>query len=733
MGIESLSKTLTKTWVHISILVVLVWGVYANSLHNPFNFDDWHVIPQNPAVRGPENIPSFFVDLSTFSLLPGNRDYRPVFLTSMALAWWVGNGATLPFHLMSVTLHMGNVLLLYFLCRRMGNQNISPSHKLSPSENQWAAWLAAGLFALHPLASESINYISSQSVPLSVFFYLLSFYLFLGVYGSRPLNSATRKWSWLVCSYLFYALALLSKPIAISLLLVLFLWELVFGRPDIDTPVSRWKRYGLRTTKYLPYIGISLVYLAIRETVFSQPFGGSQPIRSAFVHYLTQTKALVFYYLKLAFLPFGQNVDREFALSTSLLDIQVILAIFIILGIAWLLFHFRHERTIIFWSFWFPIGLLLTTYGVILRQVVNEHRAYLSLAGFCVLGGLLIVRLWGAFPLQVAGKSIGIHWGKPITVVIVMIIFLNLGLGTSARNQVWSSDLTLWEDAALHGGTWRAHMNYGLALEEAGRKDEALFQFEEAVRLGPYAFAHLNLGFAHIKRHNMEKGLKHLRTAVDLWPNLPEAHLYLAYGLGENGNFIEAEREFLQALTLRPNYLKGYQFLATFYEKQGRISEAILALKKLEALDPGQGWVGNRIALLRNRQPSKGTEQLFAEAFAYQKEGRRSLAIQRYEQLLKIAPNHRQANFNLAYAYLHGNNPTEWSRGAILFQKVIKLDPNYSEAFHHLAAAYWKLGKRADAVFFDQQYLEHATHSDLKKRSEERLAKEGVALALKKN
>jgi len=66
---------------------VIVWLLYANSLQVPFHFDDWHVIPENPAVRGPADIPSFFTDVSTFSVVPGTRDYRPVFLSAMALAY----------------------------------------------------------------------------------------------------------------------------------------------------------------------------------------------------------------------------------------------------------------------------------------------------------------------------------------------------------------------------------------------------------------------------------------------------------------------------------------------------------------------------------------------------------------------------------------------------------------------------------------------------------------------
>ncbi len=228
------------------ILVLLVWIVYWNSLHNPFAFDDWHVIPENPSIRTLSNIPSFFTDLSHFSILVGNRDYRPVFLTSMALCWWVGGGTVLPFHIVSIALHAANVLLLFLMCRRLFSRRSDPEYGLSGSNADWAAMCSAALFALHPLASESVNYISSQSVPLAAFFYLTSFYLFQTVYGGDfPPVNATRRWR-LWCSYLAYVLALLSKPIVITLPVMLIVWDLLFGKESLAKTGSwmQWLRPG---------------------------------------------------------------------------------------------------------------------------------------------------------------------------------------------------------------------------------------------------------------------------------------------------------------------------------------------------------------------------------------------------------------------------------------------------------------------------------------------------------
>ena len=514
--------------IKIVALGILVSAVYSNSLNNPFQFDDWHVISQNPAVRGPANIPSFFADPATFSILVGNRDYRPVFLTSMALSWSAGNGATLPFHLMSIFLHMSNVLLLFVIFRLCLPKNENSIRDFSSSERDWAAFLSASLFAVHPLASDSVNYISAQSVLLAAFFYLLSFYLFLKIYRQQRSFRPVTRWILNSASVVSYFMALLSKPVAITFPIILLLWELLLNRrpsSEKHRNVNPWTRYAYPLRKHLPYFGVSAIYLLIRRTIFEDPFGATEPIRPILTHYLTQTKAIVFYYLKLSVIPFGLNADIEYPISSSLFEGQVISALLILAGVTWLLFRFRRKKFLVFWVLWFPVCLLVTTYVVILGQVVNEHRVYLSLVGFCAVFGFLLLTLGRAFPLGISDLSIGSRSGRILVTTVSLVLLVVFASGTRVRNQVWASDLALWEDAALHGGTWRAHMNYGLALEDEGRGEEALFQFKEAVELGSYAWAHLNLGHAYVRRRDYKQGLEHLRRAVSLWPSLPEAHL----------------------------------------------------------------------------------------------------------------------------------------------------------------------------------------------------------------
>jgi tetratricopeptide (TPR) repeat protein len=272
-------------------------------------------------------------------------------------------------------------------------------------------------------------------------------------------------------------------------------------------------------------------------------------------------------------------------------------------------------------------------------------------------------------------------------------------------------------------------MNYALALEGVGRPVEALAEFERAVELGPYAFAYLNLGHAHVRRGNMDEGVSHLRKAVSLWPGSPETRLYLGYGLGRAGKIGEAEAEFREALRLRPNFMKAYRYLADFYERQGRWKDAVTTLQRLLAVDPSQSSVQARIQRLSTENPSPDSVQitrLFQGAFSLQKQGKRELAIQRYEKLLAHVPNHRQGTFNLAFAYMNSDDGDDWSRSEVLFKRVLEIDPEYTEAIHRLATVYWKLGQRDQAMAYDRTYLTQGRHLDLKKRSEERLHQGGV-------
>jgi len=739
----------------VAALLVLTWFVYVRSINNPFEFDDWHVVPQNPAVHSLKNIPSFFTDTAHFSILPANRDYRPIFLTSMALAWNLGDGALWPFHAVSITTHGLSTVWLLLILRIMFRRLARESER-GDDAAEWGAFAGALLFAVHPLASESVVYISSQSVALAGCFYLLSFLLLISVYdrpdeGPRVPRATIKQ----IGSYVAYLCALLCKPIAVTLMLVLAAWELTLApRPASSAIGGRnlWKRFGARWVKYIPYALITVAYLILRTQVAQQVFALGGETRSLNHHYLTQTKALVLYYLKLAVAPFGLNADIRYPISTSPLDPPVLFSLAAIAVLVYLVYRARLERTLVFWAVWFPAALFVTTYGVILVQVVNEHRVYISLVGICAIAGLGLFRFREALPLEVSDTTVGRRSGRKTSFWVLLVVLAVFSVQTYGRCVVWSSSLNLWGDAARNGGTWRAHMNYGQALEAAGRDDEALAEFKKAVKMGPYAFAHSNLGLAFMRRGNFSEGIEHLKKSVELWPTSPEMHLYLARAYQQMGKMKEAEASFKTALGLRPEYLLAHRSIARMYEHQGRLGEAVEHYRKVLELSPKAADVAERIELIATATSAGGSgsrtggasspqievyqrifendpenvENLFALAWEYHRQGKLEESRSAYEAVLKLDQDHRQACFNLAYILLGSDEDEELRRSIELFETVLRVDPQYVEALHHIATAYWKLGETDSARVYDERYVKLGEHAELLERSRARLAQEGA-------
>src|ERR1700722_3427574 len=130
----------------------LVLLAYANHFQNSFHFDDSHAIVDNPYIRDLDNIPRFFTDGRTSSVLPANRVYRPIVSTSLAIDYWMGHGLQpLWFHISTFFWFLVQLGLMFVLFRR-----ILPA-------NSWTALFATALYGVHPAIADTVNYIIQRS------------------------------------------------------------------------------------------------------------------------------------------------------------------------------------------------------------------------------------------------------------------------------------------------------------------------------------------------------------------------------------------------------------------------------------------------------------------------------------------------------------------------------------------------------------------------------------------
>ena len=559
-------------------LALATGALYTNALEGPFTFDSVHVVRDNPSIRDLGNIPSFFVDKRLFSVMSTVQNYRPIYLTSMALCWWAGDGSPRPFHVVSVLIHALNAVLAFALLLAITPLAPAGTGPATARGVLWVSAVGAALFAVHPLATESVDYVMGQSVLMAAAFYLLAMNLVVRAATSpRPRR-------WIAGASAAYALGLLSKAIAFTFPLNLALFELLL-RPtragDQPEQTPGWRGWVHRAARYWPFLALTAAYFAMRTFAFGEPLSKNVGLRSYGTHYLTQVAASVFYYLKLSLWPWPLSVDRDFALATSFADLRVLAALVVLALIAGLLAKFRRHRLYLFWAGWAVACIVLTTFGLRLVQIVNEHRAYLSLLGVAAIAALLLRRARD----HLAWSSAGSRRARAIDALAVTLV-IALGGVTRARNEQWSSELALWGAAARAGGTWRAHMYHGQALDAADRPDEAIAAFERAVELGRYAFAHVNLGAAYVRRGRVPDALPHLRTAVELWPTLPDARLYLGWALRKSGDLAGAAVEVERAIELRPRYILALEELALVRQALGQVSEERAALRKILAMAP---------------------------------------------------------------------------------------------------------------------------------------------------
>ncbi len=546
MRAESLGAMKDKGIKYGAFLALLaLWTslVYANALGNPFHYDDFHSIVNNTHLRSLAAVPSFFIDPAAFSARPESAMYRPLLLSSFALNYAISAYATWSYHLVSLLLHLGCIVLLAAIARRL----------LGPT---FGAWLAVALFAVHPINSECLNYISSRSEILAAFFFLLAFWLYL----QEDLN-ATRR---LFLVGLAYACALLSKSITIVFPAVILAFDMLDGRR---------LRHGIRAYAALGCIGLLYVFGIWR---FLARAAVGEPVRTYSEQFWTQVKALVFY-LKMLLWPSGQNIDHQFLISNTLFDPIAAAAFFFVLSLVFFCWYhrLRHPRLLLF-LLWFL--LVLAPSSVLpLNVLVNEHRLYLPGAAFFMAVGYAFDRL-----LPSVGRSRWIGVGVAVAVVV------GLSAATIKRNEVWASPLSLWSSAAAAAPLMaRPFIYLGEAYEQAGQKTDAVVAYEHALTRDPdFAPLHLRLGKVLLDLGARERALSILVRGTELEKDSGEMWSARAEAHRENAQWQESLAAYQQAIALSPDDSALHNNLGNTYQVLEQPQQALIHHLRALELNP---------------------------------------------------------------------------------------------------------------------------------------------------
>ena len=437
--IDTVEKWNPKQGLSMGGVLLVVLGVYANSLYNPFQYDDIHSILDNPHIRSLGNIPTFFVQPEMFSVHPQSAMYRPFVLVSYALNYTLGEYDVAYYHATNLLVHCGNSLLVFLLLCTLGVGTVGRI-------------VGTLLFGLHPVNTETVNYISSRSESLCAFFFLLAFLCYrqgtAREYGYRP---------FLVAAAICFAGAMLSKSVGVTFIGVIFWYELL--RPGEGRTFPRIIKMQW------PFWLVGMVYLySIRRLVGTALLG--EPVRGVKEQLLTQVKALV-YYMQLLLFPVKLNVEHQFLLADGIAQGPVLASMLLIASLLFWLFRGRKGMRRRFWVGWMGIALAPTLL-VPLNVLVNEHRLYLPTIAFAVLVGLGFDRLFEMRLRRVA-----------LATATVLLLF---GVIAHQRTGVWASAEELWLDSLEKSPLMpRPHIHAGDVHRSNNRSEEALMEYSKAL------------------------------------------------------------------------------------------------------------------------------------------------------------------------------------------------------------------------------------------------------------
>ena len=428
------------------LLAGTVAVVYLNSFQGVFQFDDYNVIVDNVGVH------------TWGAYLAGlPRGIRPLLKFTYTLNWTSGLGL-FGFHLVNVGLHAANAVMLFFLASRIGG----------PPVSRFAALLPALLFAVHPVQTEAVTYISGRSVSLMAFFYLGSLLAYL-----RGREQGSRLLLYLASPILFL-LAVASKEVALTLPFAMVLCEAARRERD------GWKE-ALRAQAVHWGLLAALAVFLFAHAGYARLIEACFGIRGVAANLLTQVHGIGYLLSRLA-MPYAMNIDPDLPVfspgSPVPLPEALLLAALLAAGIVGL----KNRSMAGVGILWFFLLLLPTNSFIPRIDVANDRQLYLA--------------SWGLFlALSAAADRLREIRGARRVTAVAAVLVIALGVLTVFRNTVYRSEVALWEDTARKSpGKARAWNNLGYAYQRAGRIRDAEAAYHGALRIDPgYALASGNL------------------------------------------------------------------------------------------------------------------------------------------------------------------------------------------------------------------------------------------------
>jgi protein O-mannosyl-transferase len=608
---------------------------YSNSLHSPFIWDDDALVGKNALIRDWRLWPKAFTADLYLGATSGSNFYRPVQTLSLMWDYYFWQNNPFGYHLSNILLH-GAVSFLVFLFVYRFHFGMA------------VAFLSSCLFALCPLATEAVTYISGRADVLMAFGLLMSLLFFQNWLMSR----AGKRMFWYLSSLIFFMWGLFSKELAAAFPLVILAFVFYFHR-------QRLKEKGFFLQAILPFFALSAAYLLLRFTLFR--FATIRPPELAQFPFLVRMAVfprVLFTYFRLLLLPQDLHMSRSLGVPSTTAGIILLFVSLGALVYSCVRICIRlHKRAVFcFMLVWFFIFLIPQSGIFAINAFVAEHFIYLSSTSFFISVSFLLRR----------------YCGRGFFTLCAVLLAGYYGLCTYAQNFKWQDPIAFYENI---------------------------------LRLNPLSFqAHNNLGLQYEYRHEFKQAIEEYKKALSIRPNLLEGHSNLANIYFRMGLIPQARREYAIVEKTAPGAKAGeiQNNIGCVLELEGKLDEALERYRSALRLGPGLSFTHFNIArihFVKKDLLSAGNEiQLSLPELVADTNARDAYS--------EIIAAHLASSTHLNAAHLFYNDlGVRFAQGGFLkaaqacFLKALELEPRFTDARFNLGLAYWEKGLKRKAIF----------------------------------
>jgi protein O-mannosyl-transferase len=538
-------------WVAGLAGLLLAFGIYGPALSGPFVLDDLYYPFGNKALQG-------------LAFRPWINGTRPILMISFWLNHHFSGDDPDSYHATNVFLHVLVAVLVALIAMRLvewasaawaGAESGRGNHAVQRAK-PGVGIFAGALFLVHPLQTESVAYVSSRSEVLSVLFYYAAYCVFL----YRRTESIT--WPRALAVLALFGLAIGSKEHTLTLPLLLLLTDLY------------WPQGSLRANRVLyallVVLGTGGAVFVYRILMHSNTAGLHVAGLTPFTYFCTQCR-VVWTYVRLFFLPFGQNADPDVAISHSLLEGGAIFGLAAWVVVAGAASFYRKRFPLGSFGIFVFLLLIAPTSSVIpIQDLLQERRVYLPFLGLALVCLEFLRRF---------------EWKRRVMIEApVLIVLLAL---TYQRSELWGDPLALWQDTvAKSPNKVRPRFQLAEVYYDQGKFPQAAENYEIAAHLGPPDYRLLvNYGLALDQTGRHAEALAKLQQAAAMERD-PEVWTLIGQVYGEQGNTTEAMEALEHAERINPLFEMTYAIRGNVYESAGDLKDAEKEYEHALRIDP---------------------------------------------------------------------------------------------------------------------------------------------------